>query len=60
MTILINVVERSRNCVFENDNVPTALKARVLSYALGAYKVNIERVIVYTLEGGHWISNHNF
>ena len=36
---MFNVVERSGNYVFEDDNPLTALRARVVSYALGTYKV---------------------
>jgi len=39
---------------------PTALRERVVSYALWAYKVLIERVVVYALEGTNWIGNNNF
>jgi len=40
--------------VSEDDNPsPMALSARVVSYALGTYKVYIERVIVETFEGAH-------
>ena len=35
----------------------TALRARVLSYALGAYKVFIEGVVVETSEEVHSIGN---
>jgi hypothetical protein len=34
MVILFNVVESSENYVFEDDNLPTPLRARVVSYAL--------------------------
>jgi hypothetical protein len=38
--ILFSVVERSGYSIFEDDNrpPPTALRARVVSYAMGAYK----------------------
>jgi hypothetical protein len=36
---LFDVVKKSGNYVFEDDTPPTALRARVKSYALGAYKV---------------------
>jgi hypothetical protein len=47
ITILFSVVERSRNYVLE-DNSPLhiTLRSRVVSYALGAYKVFIEMVVV--------------
>jgi hypothetical protein len=35
IAILFNVVERSRNYVFEDDNSLTALGARAVSYTLG-------------------------
>jgi phospholipase/lecithinase/hemolysin len=39
MPILFNVVEKSGNYFFEDEIHPTALSARVVGYALGAYKV---------------------
>ena len=39
---------------------PYSPRARVVSCAIAAYKVYIERVIVKTLEGGHWIANQKF
>ena len=39
IAILFNIVECSGNQVFEDDNPLTALRARVVSYFLGAYKV---------------------
>ena len=47
------MVESSGNYVFEDDNPssPTALRARIVSYALGAYKVFIEGVVVETSKG---------
>ena len=41
--ILFSVVKRSKNYVFDDD-IPPAIRARVVSYALGAY-VFIERVV---------------
>ena len=38
----------------------STLRQRFVSYALGAYKVLIERVVVYTSEGAHWIGNQKF
>ena len=46
IAILFNVVEKSGNYVFGDDNPLTAQRARVVSYAIGAYKVYIEIVIV--------------
>jgi hypothetical protein len=42
IAILFNVVERHGNHVFEDDKPSTAPMAKVVSYALGAYKVFIE------------------
>jgi len=39
---------------------PKALWDRALNYALVADKVLIERVVVYALEGIHWINNQKF
>ena len=36
---MFDVVEKSGNYVFEDDTPPTALRARVVIFALGAYKV---------------------
>jgi hypothetical protein len=41
---LFNVVEKSGNYVFKDDN----LRAKFVSYSLGAYKVFIESVAVET------------
>jgi len=39
MAIWFNIVEGSRNYVFEDDNPPsTALRARIVSYALGGLR----------------------
>jgi len=57
IAILFSVVERSGNSVFKDDT-PThthrALSTRV-GYALRAYKVFMERVVVKIAEGAHWI-----
>jgi hypothetical protein len=53
--ILFDVVQRSRNYVFEDDTPPTALRARVASYALLAYNVYIESVVVKTSKTAHLI-----
>jgi len=45
MTILFNTVERLE-IIFKDDTPPTTLRARVATYALGTYKVSIERVVV--------------
>ena len=39
---------------------PTDLRARVVSYALGAYKVFIESVVVETSKRAHWTGNQKF
>jgi hypothetical protein len=50
------IVEGSGNYVFEFDN-PPVLRAKVVSYALGEYKVLIESVVVKTSKRTH--SNGN-
>ena len=42
IAILFNVVESSGNYMFEQDTPTTVFMARVISYALGVYKVFIE------------------
>ena len=59
--IVFIVFDGSRNYFFEeNTPTPTALRARVVSYALGAHKVFIELMVIYTLERTHCIGNQNF
>jgi hypothetical protein len=48
LAFLFNIVERSGNYIFEDDTPPTALRERVVIYALGAYKVFIESSVVET------------
>jgi len=55
--IWFKVVEKSKNYVFENENPPTALRTRVVSYALGAYKVFIESIVVKTSKSADSIGN---
>jgi hypothetical protein len=55
--ILFSVVESYGNYVFEDDKPPTLLRARVVSYALGAHKVLIESVVVETSKKAHLIGN---
>ena len=43
--------------VFEEDTPSTALRARVVSYALGAYKVFTESVVVETSKKANLIGN---
>ena len=45
LTILFNVIERSGNYFFRDDKPHTALRARFVMLALGAYKLYIERVL---------------
>jgi hypothetical protein len=55
-----NVIESSGNYVLEDDKPspsPTALRERVISYALGAYKVLIESDVAETSERAHSIGN---
>ena len=55
IAISFNVVESSGNYVFEDDNPPTPLRAMVISYALGAYKIFIEGVVIETSKKAHLI-----
>ena len=48
IAVLFKVVERSANYIFEDDSPPTALEVRVVSYALGTYKVFIEILVIET------------
>jgi hypothetical protein len=45
---LFNVVERLGNYIFELDTPPTVFRARLISCALGAYKVFIESFVTET------------
>jgi hypothetical protein len=56
ITVLFNVVLISRNLVFGDNSPPTALKARVLSFALEC-KVFLERVVGGTSKRVHSIGN---
>jgi hypothetical protein len=49
---LFNVVESSGNYVFEDNNPLRALRARIVSYALGAYKVFVESVVEENIKKG--------
>jgi hypothetical protein len=51
IAISFNLVESSENWIFEDDSPFTALRARVVIYDLGAYKVFIESVVVETQKG---------
>ena len=57
IAILFNVVESSGNYVFENDQPSIPLRARVVSYSLGSYKVFIDNVIVETSKRADSIGN---
>jgi hypothetical protein len=58
MVILFNIVERSGNYVFEDDNPPPiALRTRVVSYALGAYKALIGSFVVEASKRADSIQN---
>ena len=54
---MFKVVFSSGNYVFEDDTPSTAPRARVVSYALGAYKVFIESFVVETSKKAHSIGN---
>jgi hypothetical protein len=43
--------------VFEEDTPPTVLRARVASYALGAYKLFIESFVIETSNRAHSMGN---
>jgi hypothetical protein len=58
MAILFNVVERSENYVFENDNPPhIARRTSIVGYSLGAHKVSIASFIVEASKRAHSIGN---
>jgi hypothetical protein len=46
IVILFNAVEKSGNYLLKYDKAPRAPRAKVVSYALGAYKILIESVVV--------------
>ena len=46
IVILFNVVERSGNYAFEDNPPPPTPWVRVVNYAMGTFKVYIERVII--------------
>jgi hypothetical protein len=49
---LFNAVESSGNYIFRQDTPPTVFRARVINYALGAFKVFIERLCRRNLKKG--------
>jgi hypothetical protein len=57
IVILFNIVKSSGNEVLEDNNLPAPLRARVISYALGAYQVFIDSVVVQTSKRAHSIGN---
>jgi hypothetical protein len=59
IAIFYNVVERSGNYVFEEDTPPTALRKRVVSYALGEYTIFAESLVVGTSKRAHSIASSN-
>ena len=51
----------SRNYVFVDYTHPLHNpQGKGCNYALGTFKVYVERVIIRTLEGAHWIGNEKF
>ena len=57
IAILFNEIQRSKNYVFEEDEPPTAPRAKDVGYALGAYKVFIESFVIETSKRVHSIGN---
>jgi hypothetical protein len=57
IAILFSVVDFQIENIFLRRIPPTNLRARVLSYALGTYKVFIEGVVVETSKQAHSIGN---
>ena len=57
IAIFFSVVDFQIENIFLRRIPPTTLTARVLSYALGAYKVFIEGVVAETLKKAHLIGN---
>jgi hypothetical protein len=51
IAIFFNIVESSVNYIFEDDKPPTPLWEKVLSYALGEYKIFIDSFVVKTSKG---------
>ena len=54
---MLSVVDFQMEIMFLGGHSPTALRARVVSYALWAYKVFIEGVVVETSKKAHSIGN---
>ena len=57
IAILFSVVDFQIENMFLRRTLPQTLRTRVLSYALGAYKVFIEGVVVETSKGAHLTGN---
>jgi hypothetical protein len=58
LAFLFNIAERWGNYVFEDENPPPiALRTRIVSYTLGAYKIFIESFVVQASKTTHWIGN---
>jgi hypothetical protein len=54
---LSSIVDLLINNKFLKRSLPTTLRARVLGYALGAYKVFIECVVIETSKKSHFTGN---
>jgi hypothetical protein len=54
---LLNEVESSGNYVFQDDKPLTPLRARVVNYALGKYKVFVDSVVLQTSKRADSIGN---
>jgi hypothetical protein len=54
---LFSVVDFQIEIMFLRRTLPKAFRARVVSYALGAYKIFIEHVVAETSKRGHSIGN---
>jgi hypothetical protein len=57
IAIFFSVVDFQIEIMLLRGHSPTALRARVVSYALGAYKVLRESVVVETSKKAHSIGN---
>ena len=65
MTVCINFTWslfdlKSVYYVFENNNHPTAVRSRDVSYVLGCTSILIERVVAYISEGSYGKGNQKF
>jgi hypothetical protein len=57
IAILFSAADFQIKIMFLRRKLPTALRTRAVSYALGTYKVLIESVIVETSKKAHLIGN---